>query len=142
MKRAAILGLAVCLLAPRTSAAQEGLAEFRRIEKDRAEALRLGDLDAADRLYADDFVGVSRTGQVVRKAELLQNLRARGVNDVTFTMEELEVRWINDLAFVLGHHVGRDADGKLVREGRVLHVYAKRDGRWRVVSAQATPIGR
>ena len=139
MKSAVILILAAWLV-PRPSAGEDGIAEFRRIEKDRAEALRLGDVDAVDRLYADDFVGVSRTGAVVRKAELLQTIRKRGVNDVTFTMDELEVRLLNDLAFVLGHHVGRDAGGTLVREGRVLHVYAKRDGRWRLVSAQATPI--
>jgi ketosteroid isomerase-like protein len=142
MRAASIVVLAAWLLVPGASGAEEGLAEFRQIERDRAEALRLGDVDAVDRLYADDFVGVSRTGQVVRKADLLGTVRRRGVNDVTFTMEELELRWVNDLAFVLGHHVGKDASGKLVREGRVLHVYAKRDGQWRVVSAQATPLVR
>jgi ketosteroid isomerase-like protein len=143
MSPVAIFVLTARLLAPFPSAAEEGtLAEFRRIERDRAEALRLGDADAVDRLYADDFVGVSRTGQVVRKPELLRTVRGRGVNNVTFTMVELELRWINGLAFVLGHHVGKDASGRLVREGRVLHVYARRDGQWKVVSAQATPLVR
>lgn len=140
MKRAASLVLAVWLLAPGLSAGEEDVAEFRRLETARAEALRLGDVEAVDRIYADDFVGISRTGQVVRKPELLRAVRERGVNSVTFTMKELELRWINSLAFVLGRLAGTDAEGKIVREGRILHIYAKRDGVWKVVSAQATPL--
>ena len=140
MKRAGFLVLMAWALGTVGAEADEGVAEFHRIEKDRADSLRLADVEAIDLLYADDFVGISRTGQVVRKPELLRAIRERGVNDVTFAMKELEVRRIEGLAFVLGRLTGTDANGKVVREGRVLHVYAKREGRWKLVSAQATPL--
>lgn len=141
MKSTRMLILISWLVAPSIGLADDALVrEFQAIERDRAEALRTGDAAAVDRLYADDFVGVSRTGQIVRKPELLRVIRERGVNDLTFTMRELEVRLLNDLAFVLGRLVGKDASGKVIREGRVLHVYGRRGNRWRMVSAQATPI--
>jgi ketosteroid isomerase-like protein len=142
MNRHVATVLAMLLLSARALAQQLTLSEARALEAERAEALRLGDIASADAIYAGDFIGISRTGEVVRKPELLETLRRRGVNTLTFEMLELEVRSLDGLAFLLGRHVGRDAAGRTVREGRVLHVYAKRGDRWQIVSAQATPIVR
>jgi hypothetical protein len=50
------------------------------------------------------------------------------------------VRRVGDVALVLGRIVGRDEGGAVVRDGRFLHVYARREGEWKLVAAQATPV--
>jgi ketosteroid isomerase-like protein len=114
--------------------------EFRAIEEARSLALKTADVPAVDRLYADDFVGISASGEVIRKKELLENVRARGPQELTFVAEDLEVRLEGEIALVMGRIRGRDPGGRLVRDGRFLHVYARRDGEWQIVAAQATPI--
>jgi ketosteroid isomerase-like protein len=114
--------------------------EFREIEAERSRALKEADIPAIERFYADDFVGVSASGQIVRKRELVENIRRRGPQELTFTAEELEARLVGDVALVLGRIVGRDASDAVVRDGRFLHVYARRDGEWKLVAAQATSV--
>ncbi|HJS73107.1 MAG TPA: nuclear transport factor 2 family protein [Vicinamibacteria bacterium] len=128
------------LLALLAAASEDLFDRFREIEAERSRALQAADLPAIERLYADDFVGISATGDVIRKRELVENIRHRGASDVTFTAEELEARQVGEVALVLGRIVGRDAGGAVVREGRFLHVYREREGQWKLVAATATPI--
>jgi ketosteroid isomerase-like protein len=130
----------VLLLALLAGTSEDLLGRFREIEAERSRALKAADLPAIERLYADDFVGISATGEVLRKRELVDNIRRRGASDVTFTADELEARRVGEVALVLGRIVGRDASGDVVREGRFLHVYRERDGQWTLVAATATPI--
>jgi ketosteroid isomerase-like protein len=118
----------------------ELLREFEEIERSRSHALKMADLAALDRLYDAAFVGISASGRLLRKADLIENVRTRGIQDTTFTADEIEVRIVDKIALVMGRIVGRSSAGTLVREGRFLHVYTKGEQGWKLVAAQATPI--
>jgi ketosteroid isomerase-like protein len=134
--------MSVVLLALIAAAAEDLLGQFREIEAERSRALKEADLPAIERLYAEDFVGISASGEVIPKQELVENIRRRGPQDRTFTAEELEARQVGEVILVLGRILGRDASGAIVREGRILHVYAKREDQWKLVAATATPAAR
>jgi hypothetical protein len=55
---------------PQSSQSEDLPREFREIEAERSRALKAADLPAIERLYAEDFVGVSASGAVLRKKEL------------------------------------------------------------------------
>ncbi len=132
--------MSVILWAILAAASESLLEQFREIEAERSRALKAADLPAIERLYAEDFVGISASGDVLHKKELVENVRRRGPQEVTFTAEELEARQVGEVVLVLGRIVGKDGAGAIVRDGRFLHVYAKREDEWKLVAATATPI--
>lgn len=123
-------------------ARSEGLPEqeLKALEQARSEAIRTGDLEALDRIYTDDFSGVTTTGQVVDKPTLMQVFK--GVDKrLTFTGEDVQVRVIGDVGLVSGLVTGRAGD-EVVTAFRYLHVYVKQDGRWQLSTGQSTPVAR
>ena len=54
----------------------------------------------------------------------------------------ISVRSYGGAATVTGRLRTRAATGEVTAESRYLHVYAMRDGRWRLVAAQATVVSR
>ena len=100
-----------------------------------------------ERFWADDLIYVSAAGVVRSKAEILKSMRVGdtpGVRDTkpgepktTFSAEEVKVRPLAaDVAvlnFRLVHHAG-DRTNYFRNSG----TFVKRDGRWQVVSWQAT----
>jgi ketosteroid isomerase-like protein len=111
-----ILAGAVLVAPQRTLASDALLREFEEIERVRSQALKV--------------------------ADLIENVRARGVQDTTLAAHELEVRLVGEIALVVGRIVGTDTAGAVVREGRFLHVYRKGKQGWTLVAAQATPLQR
>ena len=144
MRSGAVLILtSMLLVTPQSSRASDELVrEFEEIERRRSHALKVADLAALDRLYDGAFVGISAAGDLVRKDDLIRNVRARGSQDTTFTAHELEVRLVDGVALVVGRIVGKDTGGKVIREGRFLHVYGRSGQGWKLLAAQATPIPR
>ncbi|MFP5288258.1 MAG: nuclear transport factor 2 family protein [Thermoanaerobaculia bacterium] len=123
-------------------ARSEGLPEqeLKALEQSRTEAIRTGDMETLDRLYADDFHGVTTAGQVVDKAALLPVFK--GVDRrLTFANGDMQVRVIGKVALVSGLVKGRAGD-EVVTEFRYLHVYEKREGRWQLTAGQSTPVAR
>lgn len=112
--------------------------ELKALEQSRGEAIRTGDTETLDRLYADDFQGVTTTGQVVEKATLMSVFK-RVDPRLTFTNGDMKVRVIGDVALVSGLVTGK-AGGEVVTEFRYLHIYEKREGRWQLTAGQSTPV--
>lgn len=134
---ALLLGLFVAF-----DARSEGLPEqeLKALEQSRSEAIRTGDMETLDRLYADDFRGVTTTGQVVDKATLMPVFKGLD-RRLTFTNGDMQVRVIGHLALVSGLVTGRAGD-EVVTEFRYLHVYEKREGRWQLTTGQSTPVAK
>ncbi len=104
--------------------------------------LRL-DVSALDRLMAPDYAQIDAGGRVVGREEVLASLRSgeRGWEEAH--SDEHRVRlYGDDVAVVVGRwrargtNAGRDFD----YAARYVAVWVRRDGRWRMVSDQATPI--
>lgn len=113
--------------------------ELLRVESARSEAIRRSDLKTLDEIYADDFVGVAGTGQLVTKPQLLEFFKQVDPS-LRFTRSEVSARAFGESGIVVGRLAGRREDGGLVSEARFTHVYVRRDGRYRFVAGQSTPI--
>lgn len=136
---AAVIALALSgLLLAATPAADDLIA----IEQARSRAIASHDAAFLNTLYSDDFSGVTSAGTEVDKATLMA-VFARTDGRLAFSLEGLKSRPLDtDTALVSGVLVAKDASGALVGRQRYLHVYQKRDNRWRLVGGQSTPEAR
>jgi len=102
-----------------------------------------GDRAELERLVADDYVLVSGGGARQTKADLIRDYVAPGFKLDPFTIEEpVQQVWGADSA-VLGGRVdmqGTDGGERFRVMVRFADVWAKRDGRWRVVYSQVTRV--
>lgn len=102
------------------------------------------DMQAADRVYADDFQLIAAPGGTLGKAEYLGGI-ASGRFDyrvwepdspiaVRLYCDGAAVRYRSRFEIVVS--------GRLIPLGNYWHmdVYERRDGRWQVVWSQATPV--
>jgi hypothetical protein len=108
---------------------------------------KVDDVAMHERFWADDLLYVSAQGVVRSKAEILQAMRAGdtpGVRDkgpgearTTYSAQEVKVRPLGAgvaiVNFRLVQHVGEKTN-----YFRNSGAFVKRDGRWQVVSWQAT----
>jgi len=111
------------------------------LERGRSAAIARGDTAWLATLYASDFRGVAGNGARIERADLV---RIFGRDDPVsrFLIDEISVRSYGGAATVTGRLRTRAATGEVTAESRYLHVYAMRDGRWRLVAAQATVVSR
>lgn len=129
------LVLVGALFASAPSAADDLIA----VEQARSKAIAAHDAAFLAGLYADDFSGVTSAGAEVDKATLMA-VFARTDGRLVFSLEGLKSRSLDaDTTLVSGVLVAKDSSGALVGRQRYLHVYEKRDGRWKLVGGQSTP---
>jgi uncharacterized protein (TIGR02246 family) len=124
-----------------TGAAAE--QELRAVESQLAQALSSVDVDQLARLWADDFVSTMVGGHVVTREKRLESLRKQrpdGTSLLIGSNERVDVRVYGDWAVVLVTSSWL-ADGKQVGDPyQATHVWAKRDGRWRLVAAHISEV--
>jgi ketosteroid isomerase-like protein len=137
--RAACVAALPVVVAAQPAARPATEDELLRIESARSEAIQRADLKTLDDIYADDFVGVAGTGQLVTKQQLFGFFKAAD-STLRFTTSEVFARVLGDGGVVVGRLAGRREDGSLISEARFLHVYVRRDGRLRFVAGQSTPV--
>jgi len=101
-----------------------------------------GDVKALSRIYADDYSLITAEGEVRSKAIQLSELKAGQLHFAPLRPLEREVRLYGQTALV----ISRDPAG-IVRKGqqiggdlRMTRLYVWRQGRWQLVSAQATRV--
>jgi ketosteroid isomerase-like protein len=112
-----------------------------RLESEGREATLKNDIEANDRLLADDWMNINVDGSITTKAKLLELLKARSFKIMSIDNDEVMVRVYGDAAVVTGRSTTKRAgqgDEIVTRQVRFTRVYAKRLGRWQVVSAHNT----
>jgi hypothetical protein len=143
------LALAFWLVAQSPSASQPAAAAGTHAAPDKqVEALEqrwlAGENDPAvlDDILADDFLHVVPQG-IITKPEQLAFMRAHPApqDGSTRRFEELRVRLFGTAAVATGIVAATTPDGKTQRTA-FTDVFAYRDGRWRAVNAQETPLQR
>jgi hypothetical protein len=111
------------------------------LEKQTWEALQRHDAAAIKALWADDFHGVLASGLRRSKSEILKTL-----NDLTITsyaLDEVGAVPLDQHAALLTYRLTRASSfaGKaLPAKNSVTSVWVHREGKWRIVSYQETPI--
>jgi ketosteroid isomerase-like protein len=145
------LAIFLLLLGSLTAAAQTGAqisgaeTEVRAANKAWADAQVKGDLEALDKLFAEELIVTSGNGTLRdKKGELADAKPNPDFKTYFFNTEDLRIKIYGKTAVVTGHakwrisFKGRDADN----ERRFTCVYVKRDGRWQMVALQVTRIAK
>ena len=143
-----IIGACLALAAASAQAGPE-VGDYRGLPRDLAAAATAYDLAQfrsnraeLERLLADDYVLAGSNGKNQTKAQYIADATAPGSRTTYVALSKLVRRVWADGA-VLGGMV--DAKGSVrgkafVMRARFVDVWAKRDGRWRVVFTQANAV--
>jgi ketosteroid isomerase-like protein len=101
------------------------------------DALRKGDQAALASIYADDFTVTTDNGDVHTKAQRLEWVKANTARLSTLDFQDLKTRVYGDTAVV----TGRATSTAAAINSRIIQVWVKQGGTWRVVAGQNTAIG-
>ena len=112
------------------------LADGTTLERQRWDALVENDLDALDRLFADDLTYTHSNGMVDTKATYLGALRDGVFRYTSVDLQDLQARAYGDIAVVTGKARVSTASkgGELVTNLRYTAVWAPVDGTYQFVS--------
>lgn len=143
-----VVMLAVVALCPVGSRAEESdksddLKTVRELESRVNKAVLDGDVATFDRLFADDFTHTSHDGSFRTRAEWMKG-KVQGKSSYTsYAVESLQIRQYGQTVVVTclakpswTKSSGVTGSGRF----RLLRVWAKRDGQWKVVAFQSTRV--
>jgi uncharacterized protein (TIGR02246 family) len=117
--------------------------QLRDAEAQLAAALSSVDVEQLSRLWADDFVSTMADGRVTSGKKRLEALRARksdASSRVTNENQQVDVRVEGDWALVLVTSSWVESGKPLGAPYQATHVWAKRDGRWRLIAAHISEV--
>ncbi len=131
------LGLAARLMS-------QGAAEdsVRAAEQARGQALLKADTAALGRLVADEFVEISRLGQIRTRADNIKDIASGDLKLTSVRYDSLVVRIYGEVTVLrgiadnTGTFRGIPFSGKI----RYTRVFIRRDGRWQAVAMQQTSL--
>ncbi len=138
--------LCVALTAPVFAAGEKksGGAEeaVRAVEAARADALLKADTTALARMTADEFVEISRLGQLRTKTDNLRDIGNGDLKLTTVKYDSMSVHVYGDVAVLRAIADNTGLYRGFPFAGRIWYtrVFVKRDGRWQAVTMQHTPI--
>ncbi len=146
---ASITILLLLLSAPGSRLAAQGTASgaaaedsVRAVELSRAQALLRADTAALSRMVAEEFVEISRLGQLRTKADNIRDIASGELRLTSVKYDSLTERIYGDVAVLrgiadnAGTFRGFPFSGKI----RYMRIFVRRDGRWQAVAMQQTPL--
>src|SRR6185312_2579330 len=115
-----------------------------QLERDWTQASLKRDIDALQKIMADDWVNIDFQGRTVTKAQTIANLKAGAPATQAAGIGEMKVRVFGDSAVVAGSDTEKSTlKGKPVIDKYLwTDVFVKRDGRWQAVASQSTKVAR
>ena len=111
------------------------------IDEQWGKATASGDLEALDRILADDLLAVGPKGEITSKKQLIDEAR-KGIavlKDSQYSADEYRVLMLDASTAVMIHR-GTYKAKDIYETHRSLHVFAYRKGRWQVVATEQVPI--
>jgi uncharacterized protein (TIGR02246 family) len=133
----------LCPAQAQSQTAAKAELELRAAEAQLAAALSSVDLDQLSRLWADDFVSTMADGRVTSGKKRLEALRAKkpdASSRVTNENQQVDVHVEGDWALVLVTSSWVESGKQLGSPYQATHVWAKRDGRWRLIAAHISEV--
>ena len=125
------------------AAAAAAEQEIRAAEAQLAVALSKVDVDALQRLWADDFVSTMADGRVTTGAKRLESLRTQkldAASQVTNQNQRVDVRVQGDWAVVLVTSSWVASGKQLGSPYQATHIWAKRNAQWRLIAAHISEV--
>ena len=117
--------------------------EVEALEEQWRKAQLAGDVSTMDRMLADDFIGISMSGQVNTKAQQLERVRTRKLMVSRIDLSDMKVKLVGSVAIVTSQaDVEGTSEGASVKGMyRYTRVYQRRpSGEWKITSFEATRI--
>lgn len=110
---------------------------IRESERQWAESVETGDTGAAERILADDFVGVDPEGNFYDKAKMIADTRTFSKDFISNKLNEVKVRFYGDTAVAQGSESWERRTGTPKR-GRFVwtDTWIRRNGKWQIVAAE------
>jgi ketosteroid isomerase-like protein len=117
--------------------------QIRAAEAQLATALSQVDVDALGRLWADDFLSTMADGRVTTGKKRLESLRTHKPDPdsrVTNENQQVDVHVQGDWALVLVTSSWVAAGKPVGSPYQATHVWAKRNGQWRLIAAHISEV--
>ncbi len=141
---ALLLSGALCSSLAAQAATSGSAAEdwVRAVEQARAQALLKADTVALSRMVADEFVEISRLGQLRTRADNIRDIASGDLRLTAVRYDSMTVHLYGDVAVLrgiadnTGTFRGFPFSGKI----RYTRVFIRRDGRWQAVAMQQTVL--
>ena len=114
--------------------------EVRAVEMARADALLHADTTALSRMTANDFVEISRFGQLRTKADNMRDVGSGDLKLATVKYDSLTVRIYGEVAVLQGIADNTGAFRGMPFAGKIRYtrIFVRRDHRWQAVAMQHT----
>jgi uncharacterized protein DUF4440 len=114
----------------------------RAVELSRAQALLHADTAALSRMVADEFIEISRLGQLRTKTDNIRDIGSGDLRLLSVKYDSLVVRIYGDVAVLRGiaDNTGTMRGFPFAGRIRYLRIFVRRDGRWQAVAMQQTPL--
>src|SRR5215831_3067860 len=99
-------------------------------------------IDVLNRVMAEDFKGVRLSGQQYTKQEAITDVRSGFYTVESMQLQNVSVSFLGDMALVKFYQNEKSKLGEENSGGRYAFtdVWVKRDGEWRAISSQGTPV--
>ena len=146
MKTILIIAISLLLFVSVTAIAQtdpgKSEAAIRQSIKELSVALGANNVSKLESLFADEYAFINPNGVLLTRSQSLESIQNGSVKFTSFNLEDLQIRIYGDTAVVTARATVKMTDRGTERVGisRNTMVFTIRDGAWRLVASQATPI--
>lgn len=122
--------------------AKSAVETIRQLEQERNDAILKGDFAALERMTADDYTFVTLRGEMLTKAQVIQNFHSGAAKYQSREISDLNIRVYGNSAVVTGRAIQKGAENGTDYSGDYwfTRVYVYEGGRWLTVALQTTLI--
>lgn len=120
----------------------DDIAELRDLEKRRYAAMLAGDAAVLENLLHDDLAYMHSTGELESKQSYIDTLRAGTSAYKTIRCDDQTIRVHDDIGLVF-HHLEADVvfqGNERHLDNRLLAVWSRDGGKWRMLGLQSGPV--
>jgi len=137
-----LAGLSALLFACGAFAQQDAVKELTAIANAWDRAIVSRDVAGVEANIAPDFQQIRGSGRIVGREQFIRDITAPELKIDPYVVEDFSVRVFGDAALLYGRirMTGTSSGERFAEHFRYIDVYAKRNGKWQVVSIQITPM--
>jgi ketosteroid isomerase-like protein len=117
--------------------------QFSQLDQGWSDAVRLGDADYLDRLFAKDFVEMNAGGEVLGKQEQIERIKARQCHVKGIQLDKVQVLYASPTVAILSDMTTTNESSsgtQPVSKYQTLRVFVKQQGTWRAAGAAFTQL--
>jgi ketosteroid isomerase-like protein len=117
--------------------------QFSQLDQGWSDAVRLGDADYLDQLFAKDFVEMNAGGEVLGKQKQIEQIKAGQRHVKGIQLDKVQVLYASPKVAILSDMTTTNDSSsgtESVSKCQTLRVFVKQQGRWRAAGAALTQL--